>query len=132
MPSAFRVVFLIESCPWHLANQFQFKLANNSITWHFRTRFRCSDLHRRVRWPAWCWTRRARRSRRRASRSSRWRACKSCSAHETVSVSYWTFFQYNLFFVATATQLVSLSTSPHPMNRARRWYTDVTLLYDLC
>ena len=26
----------------------------------------------------------------------------------------------------------SPSISPHPMNRARRWYTVVTLLYDLC
>ena len=24
------------------------------------------------------------------------------------------------------------STTPHPMNRARRWHTVVTLLYDLC
>ena len=27
---------------------------------------------------------------------------------------------------------ISLSKNPHPMNRARRWYTVVTLLYDLC
>ena len=26
----------------------------------------------------------------------------------------------------------SHSTTPRPMNRARRWYTAVTLLYDLC
>ena len=28
--------------------------------------------------------------------------------------------------------LTSHSTTPHPMSRARRWYTVVTLLYDLC
>ena len=26
----------------------------------------------------------------------------------------------------------SHSTTPHPMNRARRWHTVVTLPYDLC
>ena len=34
------------------------------------------------------------------------------------------------FFVITTTQLGSHSTAPHPVHRARRWYTVVTLLYD--
>ena len=40
-------------------------------------------------------------------------------------------FQICFVFVGTATQ-PSHSTTPHPMSRARRWYTVVRLLYDLC
>ena len=36
----------------------------------------------------------------------------------------------DLFFVGTATQLVILPPTSH--DRAMRWYTVVTLLYDLC
>ena len=41
-------------------------------------------------------------------------------------------FKIFIFFVGTATQLGSHSTTTHPVNRTRRWYTVVTLLYDLC
>ena len=37
----------------------------------------------------------------------------------------------NCFFVGTATGTTSHSTSSHPVKRARRWYSVVTLLYDL-
>ena len=38
--------------------------------------------------------------------------------------------RYNFFCWHCHT--TSHSTTPHPMNRARRWYTVITLLYDLC
>ena len=50
---------------------------------------------------------------------------KTVDANGDGKINYQVFFCWHC-------DTTSHSNTPHPMNRARRWYTVVTLLYDLC